>query len=139
MAAITKPRSIKGRATLCARLAQEKLGRDILVLDMSDIDSSPAEFFVLVTVDSDAQLRAVCQEIESTVHKLGLGWPKTDGKGASTWVALDYFDIVVHVMLAEPRDFYKIEKLWGDAKVYSITEAGALKAVPAKSLKGAVV
>jgi ribosome-associated protein len=124
----TKPRSIKGRAQLCARVAQSKMGRNIHVLDMQHIESAPAAFFVIVTVDSDTQLRAVCHEIESVVHQLGFGWPKQDGKGASNWVALDYFDIVVHVMIEEARDFYSIERLWGDATAYTITETGTLKA-----------
>jgi ribosome-associated protein len=113
---------------LCARLAQEKLAHDILVLDLGDIEAAPAEYFVIASVDSDAQLRAAADSIEDAMRSLGLGSPRSAGRGTSTWVILDYFDIVVHLMLTTTREFYKLERLWGDAKAYTLTEAGTAKA-----------
>lgn len=113
---------------LCARLAQEKLAHDILVLDLGDIEAAPAEYFVIASVDSDAQLRAAADSIEDAMRSLGLGSPRSEGRGTSTWVILDYFDIVVHLMLSTTRDFYKLERLWGDAKAYTLTEKGTAKA-----------
>ena len=113
---------------LCARLAQEKLAHDILVLDLGDIEAAPAEYFVIASVDSDAQLRAAADSIEDAMRSLGLGSPRSEGRGTSTWVILDYFDIVVHLMLTTTREFYKLERLWGDAKAYTLTEAGTAKA-----------
>jgi ribosome-associated protein len=126
--ATSKPRTVKGRAVLCARLAQEKLAHDILVLDLGDIEAAPAEYFVIASVDSDAQLRAAADSIEDAMRSLGLGSPRSEGRGTSTWVILDYFDIVVHLMLTTTREFYKLERLWGDAKAYTLTEAGTAKA-----------
>ncbi len=126
--ATTKPRSVKGRAVLCARLAQEKLAHDILVLDLGRIESAPAEYFVIASVDSDAQLRAAADSIEDAMRSLGLGSPRSEGRGTSTWVILDYFDIVIHLMLGTTREFYKLERLWGDAKAYTLTENGTAKA-----------
>ena len=119
---------MKGRAVLCARLAQEKLAHDILMLDLGDIEAAPAEYFVIASVDSDAQLRAAADSIEDAMRSLGLGSPRSEGRGTSTWVILDYFDIVVHLMLATTREFYKLERLWGDAKAYTLTEKGTAKA-----------
>lgn len=113
---------------LCARLAQEKLAHDILMLDLGDIEAAPAEYFVIASVDSDAQLRAAADSIEDAMRSLGLGSPRSEGRGTSTWVILDYFDIVVHLMLATTREFYKLERLWGDAKAYTLTEKGTAKA-----------
>lgn len=126
--ATSKPRTVKGRAVLCARLAQEKLAHDILMLDLGDIEAAPAEYFVIASVDSDAQLRAAADSIEDAMRSLGLGSPRSEGRGTSTWVILDYFDIVVHLMLATTREFYKLERLWGDAKAYTLTEKGTAKA-----------
>ena len=126
--ATSKPRTVKGRAVLCARLAQEKLAHDILVLDLGDIEAAPAEYFMIASVDSDAQLRAAADSIEDAMRSLGLGSPRSEGRGTSTWVILDYFDIVVHLMLTTTREFYKIERLWGDAKAYTLTEKGTAKA-----------
>lgn len=137
--AITKPRSTKGRAVLCARLAQEKLAHEILILDLNDIESSPADFFVIATVDSAAQLRAVAESIEVTLKHMGFGFPRLEGKGESSWVILDYFDVVVHLMLTEAREFYKLERLWGDAPAMTLTESGATKAAPKVSKKAADV
>lgn len=126
--ATSKPRTVKGRAVLCARLAQEKLAHDILVLDLGEIEAAPAEYFVIASVDSDAQLRAAADSIEDAMRSLGLGSPRSEGRGTSTWVILDYFDIVVHLMLTSTREFYKLERLWGDAKAYTLTEKGTAKA-----------
>lgn len=109
-------------------MAQEKLAHDILVLDLGDIEMSPAEYFVIASVDSDAQLRAAADSIEDTMRSLGMGSPRSEGRGTSTWVILDYFDIVVHLMLTPTREFYKLERLWGDAKAYTLTEKGTAKA-----------
>lgn len=126
--AYPKPRSQKGQAVLCARVAQEKLARDILILDMTEIENAPASFFVIVTADSDAQVRAVTEAIDMACKQVGMGNARVAGKSSGSWVILDLFDIVVHVMLPDARDFYKLERLWGDAKAYTLTSAGAAKA-----------
>lgn len=126
--AYPKPRSQKGQAVLCARVAQDKLAHDILILDMNEIENAPAAFFVIVTADSDAQVRAVTDAIDMACKSVGMGNARMAGKTSGSWVILDFFDIVVHVMLPEARDFYKLERLWGDANAYTLTPAGAAKA-----------
>ncbi|MCO6465201.1 MAG: ribosome silencing factor [Bradyrhizobiaceae bacterium] len=125
----TRPRTTKGRAVLCARLAKEKQAHNLLILDLGKLESSPAEFFVIATVDSEAQMRAVTDLIERTMRELGYGSAKVDGSHNSSWVVLDYFDVVVHVMRSDARLHYNLERLWGDAKVYTLSETGAAKAL----------
>ncbi|MBU3741213.1 MAG: ribosome silencing factor [Candidatus Kapabacteria bacterium] len=127
--AYSKPRSQKGQAVLCARVAQDKLAHDIVILDMNEIEHAPAAFFVIVTADSDAQVRAVTDAVAVACKGLGMGNARITGKTSGSWVILDFFDICVHVMLPEARDFYKLERLWGDAKAYTLTPAGAAKAI----------
>lgn len=129
VATYAKPRTQKGRAVLAARVAQDKLAHDILILDLSSLDTAPADFFVLATCDSEAQLRAVAEAIDTTCKQLGMGDPRVNGKTSSSWVVLDYFDIVVHIMSNEARDFYKLERLWGDAQASTLTPAGATRSV----------
>lgn len=129
MTTFAKPRSVKGRAVLCARIAQTKLAHDILILDLSAIESAPSEFFVIVSCDSVAQLRAITEAIDEQCKSLGMGDPRVHGKSSESWVVLDYFDVVVHVMTSEARAFYTLERLWGDAEMYSLTPSGATKAV----------
>ncbi|MBK6290218.1 MAG: ribosome silencing factor [Ignavibacteria bacterium] len=126
--ATPKPRTTKGRAVLCARMAQQKQAHDLLILDLNAIEGAPAEFFVIVSVDSEAQIKAVSDSIEATMREVGVGNPRSEGRGTSTWVILDYFDVMVHIMLKATRDFYKLERLWGDAKAYTLTESGTAKA-----------
>ena len=135
MATYAKPRSTKGRAVLCARVAQEKLAHSILILDLSEIESSPADFFVVCTADSEAQLKSVSEAVSVTAKELGLGIARTDARSGSQWVILDYFDIIVHVMMPQARDFYKLERLWGDAKAYALTPSGAPRATTIKPAK----
>ena len=129
LATITRPRSTKGRAVLCARIAKDKQAHELLLLDLSELDSSPADFFVIATVDSEAQMRAVTEAIRRTCIELRLGSPKVDGSSSSSWMVLDFFDVVVHVMRRDARLHYNLERLWGDAKVYGITETGAARAL----------
>lgn len=125
-----------GRAVLCARLAQDKLAQDILLLDMTEIEGAPADVFVIASVTSDAQMQAVTQAIARAMKELGSGTTRPEGGRESPWNILDYFDIVVHVMMADTRDFYRLERLWGDAKAYGLTPEGMpheLSTVPRRS------
>ena len=125
-----------GTAVMCARQAQEKLAHDLLVLDLSQIEGSPSEFFVIASVDSAAQLRSVRDAILRAMKNEGFGLPRIDGNDESNWIVLDYFDVVVHIMLNDARTFYNLERMWGDAKVWGITSEGAaheLKNVPRRS------
>ncbi len=134
LAKIGKPRSSKGLAVFCARLAEEKLAKDVLLLDLTKVDSSPAEYFVIATCDSVPQVAAVADLIMDKVSEVGLSKPKTEGFDAKEWVLMDFFDVVTHVMLRESRDYYKIEKLWADANFFCLNEEGAPKAFDRKKL-----
>jgi ribosome-associated protein len=112
---IGKPRTSKGLAAFTARIASDKLARDIFILELAEIENAPADFFVLATCDSDVQIKAVVGEIEKITKSFSMQMPKIEGLDTCRWVLLDYFDVVVHLMMKETRDFYKLEKLWGDS------------------------
>ena len=135
MSKIGKPRSTKGLAVFCSRLAEEKLARDILIMELTEIESSPTDFFVMCTCDSEAQVKAVVDLILNTCRELGIQKPRSEGLQGSYWVLLDFFDVVMHIMLKEARDYYKLEKLWGDASFFMLTTQGTAKSVPAKNIK----
>lgn len=121
-----KPRSTKGLATMCAKIADSKIAEDILILDLNKIDPAPADFFVMCTCKSDAQARAIVGEIEDVCRVVGVPKPRIEGYENAEWVLLDFFDVIVHIMLPTTRDYYKIEKLWGDAKFFKLAESGKL-------------
>jgi ribosome-associated protein len=113
-------------ATLCAKIADSKIAEDILVLDLEKIDPSPADFFVMCTCKSDVQVRALVSEIEDVCRVLGIQKPRIEGYENAEWVLLDFFDVVVHIMQPIARDYYKLEKLWGDAKFYKLGDGSKL-------------
>jgi ribosome-associated protein len=105
------PRELALRA---ARLALEKKARDILVLDLRDLTSA-ADHFVLLTADSETQVRAVAEHIVESLARSGARAWHVEGLEGRTWVLLDYVDVVVHVFYSHTRSFYSLETLWGDA------------------------
>lgn len=79
--------------------------------------NAPADFFVLCSADSDTHARAIAQAIRDGAHGIGVPLLRSEGLRALTWVLLDYFDVVVHVFKKDVRQFYNLERLWGDAKI----------------------
>lgn len=119
-----KPRSSKGLATLVARLAEDKLASDVLILNLEGIESSPSDYFVICSCDSEIQVSAVVDNIVDSTRAMKLQRPKVEGEQNREWVLIDFFDVVVHVMKKEIRNFYKLEKLWGDAQFSQVNEEG---------------
>jgi ribosome-associated protein len=111
---------------LNAQLCQDKLAEDVFVLDLRGVDSAPADFFVVASCDSMPQVQAIADSIMRTIRNYGLARPKVEGADEGEWALLDYFDVIVHVMLKNIRDFYKLEKLWGDAVFSTVDDEGNL-------------
>ena len=127
-----KPRTTKGLATFCGRVAVDKIAENVQILDMTNIDSAPTDFFVICTCNSDTQMWALTESIKEKCKEFGMDKPKVEGLTGSYWVLLDFFDVVMHIMLPEARNFYQLEKLWGDAKFYSMDEEGKVKSFKIK-------
>jgi ribosome-associated protein len=130
-----KPRTSKGLALFCCKIAEEKLARDILILDLTNIEHKPADFFVICTCEVENQMKAVANEIERKCNELKIPSPRSEGVNDSTWGLLDFFDVVIHVMLPGSREYYKLEKLWGDAKFYQLSDSSKPHALNREELK----
>ncbi|MBX3044934.1 MAG: ribosome silencing factor [Candidatus Kapabacteria bacterium] len=129
-----KPRSTKGLATLCAKLADDKLADEIILINLGSIEHAPADFFVICSCDSDIQVEAVVSNIDRTFKTMELIRPKVEGLESKNWVILDFFDVVVHVFLKEARNYYKLEKLWGDGEFFELNNSRELRKVNNKDL-----
>ncbi len=107
---------MKGRdiALYSARTADEKKDSDIIVYDLRGL-SDIADYFVIVTANSKAQIRAICQTIHVELKACGLKKLGQEGNESGQWVLLDYADCVVHIFTPALRAYYGIESLWGDA------------------------
>ena len=127
MVKLNKPNTSKGLANLCAKIADEKLAQNILALNLKKIDSAVADFFVLCTCNSPAQIKAVSDSILNKCKDLKLQNPRVEGTDNNQWVLLDFFDVVVHIMLPDIRAYYHLEKLWGDAQFLTLNDNGYLR------------
>jgi ribosome-associated protein len=105
-----------------AEFALSKKAYDVLLLDVRSLTST-ADFFVLCSADSDTQVRAIADAVETGSEAIGMKVWHTEGLHASTWVILDYVDVVVHVFHHEARTYYNLERLWRDAKTSSIEDS----------------
>jgi ribosome-associated protein len=102
-------------ALLCRELADNKKAEDIVILDLRKL-SSITDYFVICTGSSEPHLRAIVDEIQEHLEEDQQLAPRgTDGTVHTSWVVLDYFDVIVHVMRKDVRELYKLEDLWGDA------------------------
>jgi ribosome-associated protein len=100
---------------------QEKKATDIVVLDLRKVKNAVADFFILCSGSSDKQLDAIADSIDTEVFKALQENPwHIEGKNNKEWMLLDYIDVVAHVFRKDRREFYALEKLWGDADIIEI-------------------
>jgi ribosome-associated protein len=81
-----------------------------------------SDYFVICSADATTQVKAIADEVDKKLRKEGIKCYHKEGYNALNWVLLDYFDVVVHISKKEAREFYNLEKLWGDAKFTQIKE-----------------
>lgn len=91
--------------------------KDIVVLDLREVENAVTDFFVIGTGDSSTQIEGIAGSVTRLTRKELKERPwHQEGKGTSEWVLLDYVSVVAHVFSQELRDFYEIEEMWADAK-----------------------
>jgi len=102
---------------------QEKKASDIIILDLRKIKNAIASFFVLCSGNSDTQVDAISESIDSVVsYKLNENAWRCEGKKNKEWILIDYVTVVAHVFKKESRSNYGLEKLWGDAEITRIEQ-----------------
>lgn len=101
-------------ARIAAIAADDKKATDIVLLDLTG-QSDVCDYFLICTAANAHLADAVVDEIEEKVQKnAGLKPFSVEGRAGSRWILLDYGSVVVHVFRPEARDFYRLEKLWGE-------------------------
>jgi ribosome-associated protein len=106
-------------ALAIARAALDKKAEDVTVLDVRGL-TSYADYFVVVTADSDRQASAIADHVEDSMKELGVSKVGVEGYETGRWILVDYGDVVAHVMNRESRGFYDLEGLWADAPRFSV-------------------
>lgn len=124
-------------AKLIANLIKSKKGYDIKIIDLRKV-STIADFFIICSADSDRQVKAIAEEIEDKLLEQRIKCSNKEGYETLNWILLDYFDVIVHVFKNEARNYYNLEKFWGDAPVIDVEdkpEKPAIKIAKPKSIK----
>ena len=103
----------KELAHAIAEVLDSKKGHNIKVVYVED-KTSIADYFVLCTGNSSTQVKALAGEVEYKIEERGVNAHNVEGRGNDTWVVVDYSSVVVHIFSREARDFYNLDKLYGD-------------------------
>ncbi len=108
------PLAAAGKVQLGARAALAKKAEALLVLDVQNL-STIGDYFLLCCGHSTTHVRTIADAVEAALKAEGIRVGHREGEPTSGWVVLDYGDVIVHVFLPETREFYALERLWGDA------------------------
>lgn len=105
---------------MAARAADEKRARDIAVLDLRQI-SLITDYFVIADAETEVQVRAITNGIQERLKEHGVEAARREGWEDARWVLLDLGDAVVHIFRTEDREYYDLERLWGDAPKFVLS------------------
>ena len=102
---------------------QDKKGKNIVIADLTKIEDTICNYFVICQGNSPSQVTAIVESVKDFARKGANAKPSAiDGLRNAEWVAMDYADILVHVFLPETRNFYNLETLWADAKLTQVPD-----------------
>jgi len=117
----------KKLALLCRELADNRKAENIIVLDVRKL-SSVTDYFVIVSGTSEPHLRAIVNELTGKLRlEHDLRPNAVEGQAGGSWVVLDFFDVIVHLMRADVRAQYDLEGLWSDSPRLKMPRRKALK------------
>jgi len=93
----------------------DKMGDDIIVLDISEV-SIISEYFIIASANNSNQLKAMADHIQEKLAEVGVHIRHVEGVQSARWILLDFGHIIAHLFCKEEREYYRLERLWGDAK-----------------------
>lgn len=98
----------------------DKKGENTQIIDISGV-SVIADYFIVTNGSNVNQVKAIADNVEERLFKLGLT-PKIEGYGTASWILMDFGGIIVHIFSKEDRLFYDLERIWSDGKRISADE-----------------
>jgi len=124
----TSPPTTAGHTAPLARraaaLCLDLKANDVLALDLRGV-TDMTDYFIIASGTSDTHVRSIAQHVLESMEAEGHRAAHTDGLQQGRWVVLDFHDFIVHVFHPTLRDFYQLERLWGDARPLPLDTAGA--------------
>jgi ribosome-associated protein len=109
--------------TRAVELCQERNARELMVMDLRGLCDA-TDFFIIASGDSEVHVRAIADHLIEGLAGDGVRHSGVEGQSGARWVLIDYIDIVVHVFHPLVREFYQLERLWGDAPMTLVEEPG---------------
>lgn len=103
------------------KAADDTKAENIIIMDMRGLMFS-TDYFVICSAPTATQVRAIADNIEEELDKAEIHFSHKEGYHEGEWILLDYGDVVAHIFKNENRDYYALEKLWGDAEITSYEE-----------------
>ena len=111
----------KMMAQIACKAIDDKKGQDIKVIDIHNV-SVIADYFVIASGTNSNQVQAIVDNVEEQLGRAGFEAKQIEGNRNSSWILMDYGDVIVHVFDEENRLFYDLERIWRDGKVLDINE-----------------
>ncbi|MDR0838253.1 MAG: ribosome silencing factor [Oscillospiraceae bacterium] len=108
-------------AEIAVRALDAKKAQDIKVLKTREI-TVLADYFIICTASSTTQIKTLSDEVDKALRDRGEPVPRTEGYRSGGWVLVDFGAVVIHLFLQDLREFYSLERLWGDAETVDIKE-----------------
>jgi len=108
------------QAVLAAAAAADKKATDVVVLHVGEL-TTVSDYFVICSGANPIQVRSIVDHVRERLAAHGRKPQGVEGYADGRWVLLDYGSVIVHVLLPEQRDYYGLERLWGDARRVDIS------------------
>ncbi len=102
-------------ARAAADIAYDKKASDVLLLDIAEL-TTIADYFVICNGNNTRQIQAISDAIEDELKKQGARMLHREGIAESGWLILDFGDVIVHIFGPKEREYYRLERLWSEAK-----------------------
>ena len=111
----------KMMAQIACKAIDDKKGQDIKVIDIHTV-SVIADYFVIASGSNSNQVQAIVYNVEEQLGRAGFEAKQIEGNRNSSWILMDYGDVIVHVFDEENRLFYDLERIWRDGKVLEMDD-----------------
>ena len=111
----------KMMAQIACKAIDDKKGQDIKVIDIHNV-SVIADYFVIASGTNSNQVQAIVDNVEEQLGRAGFEAKQIEGNRNSSWILMDYGDVIVHLFDEENRLFYDLERIWRDGKVLEMDE-----------------
>ena len=111
----------KMMAQIACKAIDDKKGQDMKIIDIHNV-SVIADYFVIASGTNSNQVQAIVDNVEEQLGRAGFEAKQIEGNRNSSWILMDYGDVIVHVFDEENRLFYDLERIWRDGKVLEMDE-----------------